>query len=87
MKHVSRNRRSIYRHDDKKKGKIFEGDTVFAWSQGIHAKGSIGQRIDGYWIMYPSYQEGIMWYLVPDSDGRTSIEIIGNIHDKEEANE
>ena len=45
---------------------------------------SIGQRIDGYWIMYPSYQEGIMWYLMPDSDGRTSIEIIGNIHDKEE---
>ena len=66
---------------DKNGNKIFEGDVVSAWSQGVHAKGKIAQRIDGYWIMYPSYQENIMWYLAPDADGRTDIEIIGNIHD------
>lgn len=73
---------------DKNGNKIFEGDVVSAWSQGVHAKGKIAQRVDGYWIMYPSYQENIMWYLAPDADGRTDIEIIGNIHDEgEEENE
>ena len=72
---------------DRNGKKIFEGDVVSAWSQGVHAKGKIAQRIDGYWIMYPSYQENIMWYLAPDADGRTDIEIIGNIHDEEEEND
>lgn len=68
-----------------RKGKlIWENDIIKAWSQGMCAKGKIKQRIDGTWIMYPAWQKGEMWYLFPDNNGKTTVEIIGNIFDNPE---
>lgn len=70
---------------DKNGVKIFEGDIVEAWSQGVKARGEVKQRIDGYWLMYPAYQSGKSWALVIDGiKGTTEIEVIGNIHDNPE---
>lgn len=66
---------------DKKGRTIFEGDIVECWSEGRQARGVVRQRIDGLWIMYPSWQEETMWGLKPDSVGRTNVEIVGNIYD------
>lgn len=68
-----------------KNGKlIWENDIIKAWSQGTCAKGKIKQRIDGTWIMYPAWQKGEMWYLCPDNNGETTVEVIGNIFDNPE---
>ena len=69
---------------DKNGKEIYEGDIVAAWSQGYRATGDVRQRIDGLWILYPSYQSVTMWGLCPNSKGETSVEIIGNIHDNPE---
>ena len=68
-----------------KNGKvIWENDIIKAWSQGMCAKGKIKQRIDGTWIMYPAWQKGEMWYLCPDNNGETTVEVIGNTFDNPE---
>ena len=68
-----------------KNGKlIWENDIIKAWSQGTCAKGKIKQRIDGTWIMYPAWQKGEMWYLCPDNNGETTVEVIGNKFDNPE---
>ena len=65
-----------------KNGKlIWENDVIEAWSQGRCATGKIKHRIDGTWIMYPAWQNGEMWYLLPNDDGITTVEVIGNIFD------
>lgn len=68
-----------------KNGKlIWENDIVEAWSQGRCAIGKIKHRIDGTWIMYPAWQNGELWYLLPNDDGITTVEVIGNIFDNKE---
>lgn len=68
-----------------KNGKwIFEGDIVDCWSEGVNAKGTVQQRKDGLWIIYPSWQKTIMWGLCPDEYCHTTVEVIGNIHDNPE---
>lgn len=68
-----------------KNGKlIWENDIVEAWSQGRCAIGKIKHRIDGTWIMYPAWQNGEMWYLLPNDEGITTVEVIGNIFDNPE---
>ena len=68
-----------------KNGKlIYENDVIEAWSQGRCATGKIKHRIDGTWIMYPAWQNGEMWYLLPNDDGITTVEVIGNIFDNKE---
>ena len=68
-----------------KNGKlIWENDIIEAWSQGRCAIGKIKHRIDGTWIMYPAWQNREMWYLLPNDDGITTVEVIGNIFDNKE---
>lgn len=69
---------------DKNGTKIFEGDIVDCWSEGVNAKGTVQQRKDGLWIIYPAWQEKIMWGLCPDEYCHTTVEVIGNIHDNPE---
>lgn len=69
---------------DKKGVKIFEGDIIECWSEGVKAHGTVQQRIDGLWIIYPAWQKHIMWGLCPDNGGNTTVEVIGNIHDNPE---
>ena len=69
---------------DKNGKKIFEGDIIECWSEGVKAKGVIEQRIDGLWIMNPSWQKARAWFLFPNERGETDVEIIGNIHDNPE---
>lgn len=67
---------------DKNGVKVFEGDIVECWSEGVKAKGAVTQRIDGLWIIYPAWQENKMWGLCPNESGVADVEVIGNIHDK-----
>ena len=69
---------------DKNGKKIFEGDIVDCWSEGVNAKGTVQQRKDGLWIIYPAWQKTIMWGLCPDEYCNTTVEVIGNIHDNPE---
>lgn len=69
---------------DKNGRKIFEGDIVDCWSEGVNAKGTVQQRKDGLWIIYPNWQKTIMWGLCPDEYCHTTVEVIGNIHDNPE---
>ena len=69
---------------DKNGNLIWENDVVEAWSQGRCAIGKIKHRIDGTWIMHPAWQNGEMWYLLPNDDGITTVEVIGNIFDNSE---
>ena len=69
---------------DKNGMKIFEGDVVEAWSQGVKAQGVVQKRIDGLWIIYPAYQKNIIWGLCPEESGETNVTVIGNIHDTKE---
>ena len=73
---------------DRNQKRIFEGDVVEAWSQGVKAQGVVQKRIDGLWIIYPAYQKNIIWGLCPEESGETNVTVIGNIHDtKEEESE
>jgi uncharacterized phage protein (TIGR01671 family) len=69
---------------DKNGKKIFEGDIVDCWSEGVNAQGTVQQRKDGLWIIYPAWQKHIMWGLCPDEYSNTTVEVIGNIHDNPE---
>lgn len=69
---------------DKNGKRIFEGDIVECWSEGVCARGTVQQRKDGMWIIYPAWQKYIMWSLCPDDYLQTTVEIIGNIHDNPE---
>ena len=69
---------------DKNGKRIFEGDIVGCWSEGVYAQGAVQQRKDGLWIIYPAWQKHIMWGLRPDDCFRTGVEAIGNIHDNPE---
>ena len=69
---------------DKNEKKIFEGDIVDCWSEGVNAQGTVQQRKDGLWIIYPAWQKHIMWGLCPDEYSHTTVEVIGNIHDNPE---
>ena len=69
---------------DKNGKKIFEGDIVDCWSEGVNAQGTVQQRRDGLWIIYPAWQKHIMWGLCPDEYSHTSVEVIGNIYDNPE---
>ncbi|WP_218696661.1 YopX family protein [Mammaliicoccus sciuri] len=63
---------------DKNEKEIFEGDIVTAMSEGIKGTGVVKRRIDGYWFMYPAWQNGQSWKLVVSEQGDTDVEIIGN---------
>ena len=69
---------------DKNGKEIYEGDIISAWSQGWNAIGEVKHRIDGLWFMYPAYQHKIMWGLCPNPEGKTSVEVIGNIYENPE---
>ena len=69
---------------DKNGKRIFEGDIVDCWSEGVNAQGTVQQRRDGLWIIFPAWQKTIMWGLCPDEYSNTSVEVIGNIHDNPE---
>lgn len=69
---------------DKNGKRIFEWDIVDCWSEGVNAKGTVQQRKDGLWIIYPNWQKTIMWGLCPDEYCHTTVEVIGNIHDNPE---
>lgn len=69
---------------DKNGKRIFEGDIVDCWSEGVNAKGTVQQRKDGMWIIYPAWQKIIMWSLCPDEHCNTTVVVIGNIHDNPE---
>lgn len=70
---------------DKNGVEIFEGDVIVAMSQGVKAIGEVKRRIDGYWLMYPSWQHGEFWHIVENVDtGETGVEVIGNIYENHE---
>lgn len=69
---------------DKNGRKIWENDIVQAWSEGSNAIGKVIRRVDGLYIMYPAYQKKEFWGLYPNKNGKTTVEVIGNIFDNEE---
>lgn len=69
---------------DKNGRKIWENDIVQAWSEGSNAIGKVIRRVDGLYIMYPAYQKKEFWGLYPNKNGKTTVEVIGNIFDNPE---
>ena len=69
---------------DKNGEKIWENDIVQAWSEGSNAIGKVIRRVDGLYIMYPAYQKKEFWGLYPNKNGKTTVEVIGNIFDNPE---
>ena len=69
---------------DKNGIRIFDGDIIECWSEGVKARGTVQQNKGGLWIIYPAWQKRIMWGLCPDADCSTDVEIIGNIYDNPE---
>lgn len=69
---------------DKNGKKIWENDIVEAWSQGSRAIGTVKQRVDGLWIMSPAWQNHEFWELKPNSNGETTVEVLGNAFDDPE---
>ena len=70
--------------NDKNGKKIWENHIVGAWSEGKHTIGRVKRRVDGLYIIYPSYQKQEFWGLCPDENGKTTVEVIGNILDNPE---
>lgn len=66
---------------DKNGQKIWENDIVSAWSEGKNAIGKVIRRADGLYIMYPAYQNKEFWGLCPKKNGKTTVEVIGNVFD------
>lgn len=69
---------------DKNGKRIWENDIVEAWSQGSRAIGTVKQRVDGLWIMSPAWQNHDFWELKPNSNGETTVEVLGNAFDNPE---
>lgn len=69
---------------DQNGNKIWENDIVEAWSQGSRAIGTVKQRVDGLWIMSPAWQNHEFWELKPNSNGETTVEVLGNAFDNPE---
>ena len=69
---------------DKNGKEIYEGDVVEAWSQGSKGRGVVKRRIDGYWLMYPAWQNGEVWALCLSNEGIAGVEVIGNIYENPE---
>lgn len=69
---------------DKNGKKIWENDIVQAWSEGSNAIGKVIRRVDGLYIMYPAYQKKEFWGVYPNKNGKTTVEVIGNIFDNPE---
>ena len=69
---------------DKNGVRIWKNDIVEAWSQGSRAIGTVKQRVDGLWIMYPAWQNHEFWELKPNSNGETTVEVLGNAFDNPE---
>lgn len=69
---------------DKNGNRIWENDIVGAWSEGKTCIGRVKRRVDGLYIIYPSYQKQEFWGLCPDENGKTTVEVIGNILDNPE---
>ena len=69
---------------DKNCNRIWENDIVGAWSEGKTYIGRVKRRVDGLYIIYPSYQKQEFWGLCPDENGKTTVEVIGNILDNPE---
>ena len=69
---------------DKNGKRIWENDIVGAWSEGKTYIGRVKRRVDGLYIIYPSYQKQEFWGLCPDENGKTTVEVIGNILDNPE---
>lgn len=64
---------------DKNGKKIWENDIVEAWSQGSRAIGTVKQRVDGLWIMFPAWQNHEFWELKPNSNGETTVEVLERV--------
>ena len=64
---------------DQNRNRIFEDDVVDCWSEGVNAQGTVQQRQDGLWIIYPAWQKHITWGLCPDEYSNTTVQVIGNI--------
>lgn len=69
---------------DKNGKRIWENDIVEAWSQGSRTIGTVKQRVDGLWIMSPAWQNHEFWELKPNSNGETTVEVLGNAFDNPE---
>ena len=69
---------------DKNGNRIWENDIVGAWSEGKTYIGRGKRRVDGLYIIYPSYQKQEFWGLCPDENGKTTVEVIGNTLDNPE---
>lgn len=69
---------------DKNGNRIWENDIVGAWSEGKTCIGRVKRRVDGLYIIYPSYQKQEFWGLCPDENGKTTVEVIGNTLDNPE---
>lgn len=69
---------------DKNGVRIWKNDIVEAWSQGSRAIGTVKQRVDGLWIMSPAWQNHEFWELKPNSNGETTVEVLGNAFDNPE---
>ena len=69
---------------DKNSTPIFSDDIIECWSEGVRSIGVVQQRVDGLWIIYPSFQDNIMWGLCPNTHGQCNVEIIGNVYDNPE---
>jgi hypothetical protein len=52
--------------------------------KGKKLSGKVKQRIDGLWLMYPAWQSGKSWGLMPNKERKTTVEIIGNIYENKE---